>query len=144
MIITGTFDVIDGNYSVTDITTGTVCFMCYFIKGSTTNTCYIEYSSLYTGVIGNTTINRISLMDNSATSCLNGFYTDIYTVRFYDDKHDESPAIELVHQMITGLSFVDNIPTTSCSYVITESYLLYSSSLAPSPSPSAIDCTSNG
>uniref|UniRef100_A0A1X7UH69 Ig-like domain-containing protein n=1 Tax=Amphimedon queenslandica TaxID=400682 RepID=A0A1X7UH69_AMPQE len=131
-----TFDIINGNYSVTNITSGTVCFTCQFIEGVGTNTCYIEYSSLYTGLIGNITINRT---DSIATSCIKGFYTDIYSIRFYDDKHDESPAIELDHQLITGL-YIDNTLTTSC---VTEgkSTLAESDTMYLTPSPTLIQCT---
>ena len=132
MIITGTFDVINGNYSVTNITSGTVCFTCQFIEGVGANTCYIEYSSLNTGLIDNITINRTNSI--AATSCIKGFYTDIYSIRFYDDKHDKSPAIELNHQLITGLS-IDNTLTTSCA---TESDIMFLT-----PSPTLTQCTSN-
>ena len=54
--------------------------------------------------MGNTTILRKYLNDTVVTDCLNGFYTDIYTIRFYDDKHDISPAIELNYQVLVGLA----------------------------------------
>ena len=73
------------------------------MEGVETN---IEYSS---HTLGNITLNRtIELIVLLPVVS----YTNIYSVRFYDDKHDESPAIELHHQLITGLLFVINTPTT--------------------------------
>lgn len=54
--------------------------------------------------MGNTTISKISLNGTVVTDCLNGFYTDVYTIKFYDDRHDTSPAIELNYQLVVGLA----------------------------------------
>lgn len=45
-----------------------------------------------------------------ATMCDKGLYTDVYTVWFYDDKYDESAAIELKYQLVTGLPLDDLFP----------------------------------
>lgn len=127
----GTFEVIHGDWSVINTTTGTVCFTCYFAIGATTDNCYIEYSSLYTGLVGNATILKRPMNESVATKCLNGFYTDIYTIGFYDDKHDNSVAYELHYQLMTGLFFDNHIPVTSCI----SSELSLSSHFSPSPSP---------
>ena len=49
--------------------------------------------------MGNTTILKTFLNDTVVKDCLNGSYlgsySDVYTIKFYDDKYDISPAIEL-------------------------------------------------
>lgn len=108
--IIGSFQVQNASISVINESEGFVCFSCYFVEGALTNSCYVEYTSLYTETIGNMTAIKKPLNQTVATKCDKGLYTDIYTVRFHDDKYDESAAIELKYQLVTGLPLDDLFP----------------------------------
>ena len=131
-VCTGSFSVLVGSVSVNDSNRGVVCFTCHLVEGAPTNGCFIEYISLYTEMTGNISIRRL-LNDTRVTECKEGFYTDVYTVKFYDDKFDELVAYELNHQLITGLNFTTSSPLPSCTMVDDKI-------LSPSPS----QCTCNG
>ena len=89
--------------------------------------------------MGNTTILKTSFNDTVVTGCLNGFYSDVYTIMFYDDRHDISPAIELYYQLINGLPLVQTI-MNECNNNNTSPLHLPSASFSPNYS----DCTCEG
>lgn len=97
----GSFQVQNASLSVGS--EGFVCFTCYFVEGALTNSCYVEYTSLYTETVGNMTAIKKPLNQTVATKCDKGLYTDIYRVWFYDNRYDELAAIELKYQLVTGL-----------------------------------------
>ena len=131
--LSATFDVQNG--SITE-EFGQVCFTCYFLEGSQSQGCYIEYNSLITDYYsGNIIIVRTSV-DNSTTSkCVTGIYTSNYYVTFYDMDYNNVPyiteyAVKLTNQSVTGLSL--STPTllisSSVSYpstILADSKLLY-------------------
>ena len=125
----GTFDVNGGSWFVSNTTTGTTCFICHFVKGSSTDSCYIEYKSFYTNVMGNATILKTFLNDTVVEDCLNGFYSDVYTIKFYDDKHDILPAIELYNQLINGLP----VPLVQSENIVDTASLSHCLCASPSP-----------
>ena len=91
-------------------TTGEVCFTCYFLEGSQSQGCYIEYNSLITDYYsGNITIVRTSIDTSTASKCVTGIYTCNYNVTFYDMDYNNVPytteyAVKLTNQLVTGLS----------------------------------------
>ena len=91
-------------------TIGEVCFTCYFLEGSQSQGCYIEYNSLITDYYsGNITIMRTSVDTSTASKCVTGIYTSNYNVTFYDMDYNNVPytteyAVKLINQLITGLS----------------------------------------
>ena len=91
-------------------TTGEVCFTCYFLEGSQSQGCYIEYNSLITDYYsGNITIVRTSVDTSTASKCVTGIYTSNYNVTFYDMDYNNVPynteyAVKLTNQLVTGLS----------------------------------------
>ena len=90
-------------------TTGEVCFTCYFLEGSQSQGCYIEYNSLITDYYsGNITIVRTSVDTSTASKCVTGIYTSNYNVTFYDiDQSNEvylnEYAVNLADITISGL-----------------------------------------
>ena len=57
--------------TVKNLITGEICFTCYFLKGSQSQGCYIEYNSLITDYYsGNITIVRTSVDDSTASKCV--------------------------------------------------------------------------
>ena len=115
----GTFDVQRGSLMITNPTTGEVCFTCYFLEGSQSQGCYIEYNSLITDYYsGNITIVRTSVNTSTASKCVTGIYTSNYNVTFYDMDYNNVPytteyAIKLFNQLVTGLSPIPTLTTTS-------------------------------
>ena len=114
-------------------TTGQVCFTCYFLEGSQSQGCYIEYNSLITDYYsGNITIVRTSVDTSTASKCVTGIYTSNYNVTFYDiDQSNEvylnEYAVNLADITISGLPGL----TSSTSFT-TETMSLLTSSF-PSP-----------
>ena len=127
-----TFDVQNGSFTEKS---GQVCFTCYFLEGSQSQGCYIEYNSLITDYYsGNITIVRTSV-DNSSTGskCMTGIYTSNYNVTFYDMDYNNVPytteyAVKLTNQLVTGLS-PPLTPTLTTISSIT--IIITSSSLSP-------------
>ena len=113
-----TFDVQNGNIAVNS-TIGVVCFICYFLEGSQSQGCYIEYNSIITDYYsGNITIVRTSVDTSTASKCVTGIYTSNYNVTFYDMDYNNVPytteyAVKLTNQLITGLSSIPTLNTTS-------------------------------
>ena len=105
-----TFNVQNDSLSVINSTTGEVCFTCYFLEGSQSQGCYIEYNSLITDYYsGNITIVRTSVDTNTASKCVTGMYTSNYNVTFYDMDYNNVPytteyAVKLTNQSVNGLS----------------------------------------
>ena len=137
-----TFDVQNG--SLTD-KSGQVCFTCYFLEGSQSQGCYIEYNSLITDYYsGNITIVRTSVDDSTASKCVTGIYTSNYNVTFYDMDYNNVPytteyAVKLTNQLVTGLSPT----TTTITIVSTLNVLLSSINIISSSSPSPTLHTNN-
>ena len=94
---------------------GQVCFTCYFLEGSQSQGCYIEYNSLTTDYYsGNITIVRTSVDNSTASECVTGIYTSNYNVTFYDMDYNNVPytteyAIKLTNQSVTVLPTTTNI-----------------------------------
>ena len=107
MFILATFDVQNGNLTKEP---GQVCFTCYFLEGSQSQGCYIEYNSLITDYYsGNITIVRTSVDTSTASKCATGIYTSNYNVTFYDMDYNNVPytteyAVKLTNQLVNGLS----------------------------------------
>ena len=114
-------------------TTGEVCFTCYFLEGSQSQGCYIEYNSLITDYYsGNITIMRTSVDTSTASKCVTGIYTSNYNLTFYDiDQSNEvylnEYAVNLADITISGLPGL----TSSTSFTSETMSLLTSS--FPSP-----------
>ena len=91
-------------------TTGQVCFTCYFLEGSQSQGCYIEYNSLITDYYsGNITIVRTSVDTSTASKCVTEIYISNYNVTFYDMDYNNVPytteyAVKLTNQLVIGLS----------------------------------------
>ena len=86
-----TFDVQNGRINST---TREVCLTCYFLEGSQSQGCYIEYNSLITDYYsGNITIVRTSVDVSIASKCVTGIYTSNYNVTFYDMDYNNAPYI---------------------------------------------------
>ena len=140
-----TFDVQNGNVTVNS-TTGEVCFTCYFLEGSQSQGCYIEYNSLITDYYsGNITIVRTSVDDSTASKCVTGIYTSNYNVTFYDMDYNNVPytteyAVKLTNQSVTGLSPPLTTLTTTLSVSLNS--LMDVSLLSPSPTP-CIECNNS-
>ena len=102
-----TFDAQNGNLTEES---GQICFTCYFLEGSQSQGCYIEYNSLITDYYsGNITIVRKSVDASIASKCVTGIYTSNYNVTFYDMDYNNAPytteyAVKLTNQSVTGLS----------------------------------------
>lgn len=129
-----------------DSTIGQVCFSCYFLEGSQSKGCYIEYKCIYTDYNGNITIERKPADARNATNYAKGIYTGIYNVTFYDlDESNESYlneyALKLTHQLVSGLP----VPAqTSTSYIYLTTLTTLSSSLSPpSPTETCTNCTNS-
>ena len=107
-----TFDAQNGNLTEES---GQVCFTCYFLEGSQSQGCYIEYNSLITDYYsGNITIVRTSVDVSTASKCVTGIYTSNYNVTFYDMDYNNVPytteyAVKLTNQSVTGLFLTANI-----------------------------------
>ena len=116
-----------------DSTIGQVCFTCYFIEGTQSQGCYIEYKCIETDYNGNITIERKPLNAKNASNCTKGIFTGNYNVAFYDlDESSESYsneyALKLTNQNISGLP----VPVqTSTSYTYLKTLTTLSSSLSP-------------
>ena len=142
MFILATFDVQNG--SLTE-ESAQVCFTCYFLEGSQSQGCYIEYNSLITDYYsGNITIVRTSVDTSTASKCVTGIHTSNYTVTFYDMDYNNVPytteyAVKLTNQSVTGLS-----PTTTSSTMSSVS-LNSSTDVTSSPSPTllCIECNNS-
>ena len=120
-------------------TIGKVCFTCYFLEGSQSQGCYIEYNSLITDYYsGNITIVRTSLDVNTTSKCVTGIYTNNYNVTFYDMNYNNVPytteyAVKLTNQLVNGLYPTPTpTPTLTSSDVVSSSSTVHST---PSPSP---------
>ena len=129
-----TFDAQNG--SLTE-ESGQICFTCYFLEGSQSQGCYIEYNSFITDYYsGNITIVRTSVDASIASKCVTGIYTSNYNVTFYDMDYNNVPytteyAVKLTNQSVTGL-----FPTTtiipSSTFI---SSVFSSTNIISSPSP---------
>ena len=134
-----TFNVQNASLTVINSTNGEVCFTCYFLEGSQSQGCYIEYNSLITDYYsGNITIVRTSVDVSTASKCVTGIYTSDYNVTFYDmDENNnvyfEDYAVKLTHQHVIGLS----PPTLSIPTSMSSSATITTLS---SPSPTTL-CT---
>ena len=110
IFLLATFDVQNGSLTVINSTTGHICFTCYFLDGSQSHGCYIEYNSLITDYYsGNITIVRRSVDTSTVSKCVTGIYTSNYNVTFYDMDYNNVPytteyAVKLTNQSVTGLS----------------------------------------
>ena len=130
----------NGSLTVINSTNGEVCFTCYFLEGSQSHGCYIEYNSLITDYYsGNITIVRTSVDASTASKCVTGIYTSNYNVTFYDmDENNnvyfEECAVKLTHQHVIGLLPPTwSIPTTVSS----------SATITILSSPSSTPCLQN-
>ena len=136
-----TFDVLNG--SLTD-ESGRICFTCYFLEGSQSQGCYIEYNSLITDYYsGNITIVRTSVDTSTAIKCVTGIYTSNYNVTFYDMDYNNVPytteyAVKLTNQLVTGLS----PPLTPILTTISNVTIIITSS-SPSPTTICTDCNNS-
>ena len=128
-----TFDVQNGSLTVNNSITREVCFTCYFLEGSQSQGCYIEYNSLITDYYsGNITIVRTSVNTSTASKCVTGIYTSNYNVTFYDMDYNNVPytteyAVKLTNLSVNGLlssptsfmppsiSTVVTLPPSSCT-----------------------------
>ena len=112
MFLLATFDVQNG--SLTE-KSGQVCFTCYFIEGSQSQGCYIEYNSLITDYYsGNITIVRTSVDDSTASKCVTGIYTSNYSVTFYDMDYNNIYTEEYAKKLtrvVVGLFLLSSMPT---------------------------------
>ena len=123
-------------------TTGEVCFTCYFLKGSQSQGCYIEYNSLITDYYsGNITIERTSVDTSTASKCVTGIYTSNYNVTFYDMdynnvKYTTEYAVKLTNQTVSCLPIP--IQTSSTSHPSFTNQSMSSSS--PTNSESLLYC----
>ena len=141
-----TFDV--QNVNLTE-KSGQVCFTCYFIEGSQSQGCYIEYNSFITDYYsGNITIVRTSVDTSTANKCVTGIYTSNYNVSFYDMDYNNVPytteyAVKLTNQSVTGLSppHTSTLTTiSSVTVIITLSSITNVISSSPSPTTLCTDC----
>ena len=121
-----TFNVQKGNLTFTNSTSGQVCFTCYFLEGSQSQGCYIEYNSLITDYYsGNITIVRTSADTSTASKCVTGIYTSNYNVTFYDiDQSNEvylnEYAVNLADITISGLPIAIQTSSTLHSSFTTQ------------------------
>ena len=127
ILLLATFDIQNGSIKEES---GQVCFTCYFLEGSQSQGCYIEYNSLITDYYsGNITIVRTSVDTSTASKCVTGIYTSNYNVTFYDMDYNNVPytteyAVKLTNQLVTGLSPpLTPILTTISSVIVTLSSL---------------------
>ena len=126
-----TFDVQNGNLTEES---GQVCFTCYFLEGSQSQGCYIEYNSLIADYYsGNITIVRTSVDVCTASKCVTGIYTSNYNVTFYDMDYNNVPytteyAVKLTNVSVTGISFTSPTPHTSNPISVSSSTDVTSSS----------------
>ena len=140
-LLLATFDIQNG--SLTE-DSGQVCFTCYFLEGSQSHGCYIEYNSLITDYYsGNITIVRTLIKSSTASKCVTRIYTSNYNVTFYDMDYNNVPytteyAVKLTNQSVTGLS-----PITTITIVSTLNVLLSSTNIISSSSPSPTLHTDN-
>ena len=118
---------------------GHVCFTCYFLEGSQSQGCYIEYNSLITDYYsGNITIVRTSVDSSTASKCMTGIYTSNYNVTFYDMDYNNIPyttkyAVKLTNQLVIGLSSLIPTPTIISSITLS----------SPSPTTLCTDCNNS-
>ena len=144
MFLLATFDVHNG--SLTD-ESAQVCFTCYFLEGSQSQGCYIEYNSLITDYYsGNITIVRTLVDTSTASKCLTGIYTSIYNVTFNDLDYDNVPytteyAVKLTNQSVTGLSPpLTPTLTTISSVTVINTFSSITNVILSSPLPTTL-CT---
>ena len=130
-----------------DSTIGQVCFTCYFLEGSQSQGCYIEYNSLITDYYsGNITIVRTSVNTSTASNCVTGIYTSNYNVTFYDMDYNNVPytteyAVKLTNQSVTGQYLTPTLTTTSSvAVIITLSSITNVISSSPSLTKLCTDC----
>ena len=134
---------------VTNSTTGEVCFICYFLEGSQSQGCYIEYNSLITNYYsGNITIVRTLVNVSTASKCVTGIYTSNYNVTFYNMDYNNVPytteyAVKLTNQSVTGLSppLTPTLTTiSSVAVIITLSSITNVISSSPSSTTLCMNC----
>ena len=130
-----------------DSTIGQVCFTCYFLEGSQSQGCYIEYNSLITDYYsGNIIIVRTSVNVSTASKCVTGIYTSNYNVTFYDMDYNNVPytteyAVKLTNQSVTGLSPpLTPTLTTISSVAVINTLSSITNVILSSPSPTTL-CT---
>ena len=142
----GTFDVQRGTLVVTNSTIGEVCFTCYFVEGSQSQGCYIEYNSLITDYYsGNITIMRRLVNVSTASRCVTGIYTSNYNVTFYDMDYNNVPytteyAVKMTNQSVTGLSPISTLTTTSSVTIINTLSSITNVISSSSPTTLCTDC----
>ena len=85
-----------GDVVVQDSTTGRVCFTCIFVEGSQSLGCSIEYLCTRTEYNGQLNINRTL----GSMKCIDGIYTSVYNISFYDIQHDGVINYQSVYQLI--------------------------------------------
>ena len=135
IFLLATFDVQNGSLAEESVQ---VCFTCYFLEGSQSQGCYIEYNSLITDYYsGNITIVRTSVDVSTASKCVTGIYTSNYNVTFYDMDYNNVPytteyAVKLTNQTVSGFSIPIQTSSTSHLSFTTQSM----SSSFPSPTNS--------
>ena len=124
---------------------GEIRFTCYFLEGSQSQGCYIEYNSLITDYYsGNITIVRTSVDNSTASKCVTGIYTSNYNVTFYDMDYNNVPytteyAVKLTNLSVNGLSSTPTpTPTLTPSDVISSSSTVSSTSSSSPPTPSTV------
>ena len=138
-----TFDVQNGSLKEES---GQVCFNCYFLEGSQSQGCYIEYNSLITDYYsGNITIVRTSADVSTASNCVTGIYTSNYNVTFYDMDYNKVPytteyAVKLTHQSVIGV--IAPIQT-SPSLISLATHTTSSPPLSPLPILQCTNCTNS-
>ena len=129
-----TFDILNGSLTKES---KRICFTCYFLEGSQSQGCYIEYNSLITDYYsGNITIVRTRVDDSTASKCVTGIYTGNYNVTFYDLDYNNVPytteyAVKLTNQSVIGLPIDSIIPSSFISSVFSLSIDIISSSPSP-------------
>ena len=99
---------------------GQVCFTCYFLEGSQSQGCYIEYNSFITDCYsGNITIERRPEDASTASKCVS-LSNSKYTVTFNDLGHDTSEyAVKVTNQLVSGIFTITTKSVTSsiCSVI---------------------------
>ena len=132
-----TFDLQNGSINST---TREVC-LTYFLEGSQSQGCYIEYNSLITDYYNdNITIVRTSVDTSTASKCVTDIYTSNYNVTFYDMDYNNVPytteyAVKLTNQSVTGLA-----PPLNLTLTTTSSVTIIITLSSPSPTTLCMDC----